>query len=166
MIRRRPLTAAAWLRARSIPCGFCGGQSDNGTCFSPITAVNTSVSFRECSILLFIFKDFLNRRNRLNLGIFVQKKLFRKLGNVKKTVLSLFLRNASNKSWTPRRTDWLTDCASAAKWLVTRLLLRRVTHISYTNERYSSTFVNLSQNGLSKLSKLNYNHDDKQNCNN
>jgi len=38
MIRRRPVTAAAWIRAPSIPCGFCGEQSGNGTCASLSTA--------------------------------------------------------------------------------------------------------------------------------
>jgi hypothetical protein len=35
VVSRRPLTAEARVRARVNPCGICGGQSGNGTGFSP-----------------------------------------------------------------------------------------------------------------------------------
>jgi hypothetical protein len=34
-VSRRPLTAEAQVRSRVSPCGVCGGQSGNGTDFSP-----------------------------------------------------------------------------------------------------------------------------------
>jgi hypothetical protein len=39
VVRRRPLTAEARVRARVNPCGICGGQSGNGTDFSPSSSV-------------------------------------------------------------------------------------------------------------------------------
>jgi hypothetical protein len=38
-VSRRPLTAEARVRSRVSPCGICGGQSGNGTGFSPSTSV-------------------------------------------------------------------------------------------------------------------------------
>jgi hypothetical protein len=34
-VNRWSLTAEAWVRARFIPCGICGGQSGTGTGVSP-----------------------------------------------------------------------------------------------------------------------------------
>jgi hypothetical protein len=39
VVSRRPLTAEARIRARVNPCGICGGQSGNGTGFSPSSSV-------------------------------------------------------------------------------------------------------------------------------
>jgi hypothetical protein len=38
-VSHRPLTAEARARSRVSPCGICGGQSGNGTGFSPSTSV-------------------------------------------------------------------------------------------------------------------------------
>jgi hypothetical protein len=38
-VNRWPLTAEARARARFNPCGICGGQSDTGAGFSPISSV-------------------------------------------------------------------------------------------------------------------------------
>jgi hypothetical protein len=38
-VSRRPHTAEARVRSRVSPCGFCVGQSGNGTGFSPSTSV-------------------------------------------------------------------------------------------------------------------------------
>jgi hypothetical protein len=37
-VTRRPLTVEARVRFRVSPCGICGGQSGNGTGFSPSTS--------------------------------------------------------------------------------------------------------------------------------
>jgi hypothetical protein len=39
VISRRPFTAEARVRTRANPCGICGGQSGNGTVFSPSFSV-------------------------------------------------------------------------------------------------------------------------------
>ena len=38
-VSRRPFTAEARIRSRVSPCEICGGQSGNGTGFSPSTSV-------------------------------------------------------------------------------------------------------------------------------
>jgi hypothetical protein len=38
-VSRRPLTADSRVRSQVSPCGICGGQSGNGTGFSPSTSV-------------------------------------------------------------------------------------------------------------------------------
>jgi hypothetical protein len=44
-VSRQPLTAEAWVCTLISPCWICGGQSGNGTGFSPSYSVPPSISF-------------------------------------------------------------------------------------------------------------------------
>ena len=59
----------------------------------------------------------------------------------------------------------MINWASAAEWRGTTLQPWTDMHITYVYERYSTTFLNLSQDKISKWSKPNCSHDDKQNYN-
>jgi hypothetical protein len=55
-VSRRPLTAEARFRSRVSPCGICGGQSGTGTGFFPVyIGFPLSVSYHQCSVLIFIY---------------------------------------------------------------------------------------------------------------
>ena len=128
---------------------------------------HVSVSFHQCSILPSSSNILSTGETGKIWGSSYNKKLFRKLGNVKKekyfrfsfVVLQIRARRQDG------RTAWMINWASAAGWRGTTLLPWTDTHITYVYERYSATFPNPSQDKTSKWSKLNCNHDDKQNCN-
>jgi hypothetical protein len=61
-ISPRPLSTAARVRDRAIPCGIYGGKSEAGTILPPESSGFPSASLYKCYMMIFILKAVLNRR--------------------------------------------------------------------------------------------------------
>jgi hypothetical protein len=61
----RLLTAEVPVRSQTLPCGICGGRSGTGTGFnSEYFDLPLTVSFHQCSMLIFIYTLSLSRGQR------------------------------------------------------------------------------------------------------